>query len=220
MPLLYFYVTDFPGVTVVSVEGTAFLVILMPFESSPLRTSLEAFIDTCVPVIPLLPTSRSPLGRRQIGWYLFLLSFFSYRLAVQLCPSLWSHPPIWKLLGFWEPTRSRAGPWGCRGCRRTGGGEQKPSSLDSSLALEEGRGHRPESHPSREETMSNMHIHSCCIILLIRMLCSFCLRPSPKTTRASEQGSRCKVRGTSVSSKHPKHLQPWIPHDSTLCSIV
>lgn len=65
--------------------------------------------------------------------------------------------------------------------------------------------------------MSNMHIHSCCIILLIRMLCSFCLRPSPQILRAA---AGCNVQGALVLVKNPKHLQPQIPCDSTLCSTV
>lgn len=46
--------------------------------------------------------------------------------------------------------------------------------------------------------MSNMHIHSCCIILLIRMLHSFALGQAPK-----QCGLQSRVQGALVSSKIP-----------------
>ncbi|KAG3283286.1 hypothetical protein H1C71_033839, partial [Ictidomys tridecemlineatus] len=51
--------------------------------------------------------------------------------------------------------------------------------------------------------LCHMYIHSCCEILVIRMLCSLRLRPSFRTSRVSEQSARCRVQGTLAFSQIP-----------------
>uniref|UniRef100_A0A8C5YWU5 KN motif and ankyrin repeat domains 4 n=2 Tax=Marmota marmota marmota TaxID=9994 RepID=A0A8C5YWU5_MARMA len=107
-----------------------------------------------------------------------------------------------EIAGLLHAHAERAGPWGCRGCRGTSSQEEKAPSLHSSLPLERS-GSQPEGRPSREENMSNMHIHSCCVILLIRMLCRLRLRPSPKNNKGFRVGCRVQSVGASALAQIP-----------------
>lgn len=162
----------------------------MPFQSPPLLGSLVLRMDYNAPRLPC--TSNSPFsgaGGKQDKISLFLSSLQAGRTALSIVLKSPAHVEIAGLLRAHAEQGRSLGPQGLRKNWQLG----TKASFSGLLSPWRGHGSQPEGHPSREETMSNMHIHSCYIILLIRMLCSFCLRPSPKTTQAAEQGIRCRV---------------------------